>query len=69
MDFNDIMNLSNSADTLSGVMVYIIAGLGSLFVILLIVWLLFKLSAFIKSKKGTEVLKEQPTDEELLFGE
>lgn len=69
MDFKDFMNLSNSAESLSGILLYILAGIGILLLILLIVWLLFKLSALIRQKKGHTIMKEKPTDEEELFGE
>ena len=69
MDFKDFMNLSDQADTLSGVMLYVLAGIGALLVILFSVWLLFKLSAFIQNRKKHTNLKEEPTDEEQLFGD
>lgn len=69
MDFKDFMNLSDKADTLSGVMLYILAGIGALLLILLLVWLLFKLLDFIKRKKGHTIGTEEPSDEEQLFGE
>ncbi|MBQ8148267.1 MAG: hypothetical protein IJ040_05705 [Lachnospiraceae bacterium] len=69
MNFDEIMDLSNKADAFSSIMLYILAGVGALLAILLIVWLLFKLSAFIKGKKGDTILKDVPTDEEQLFGD
>ena len=69
MDFKDFMHLSDQADTLSGVMLYVLAGIGALLVILFIVWLLFKLSDFIQNRKKHTNLKEEPTDEEHLFGD
>lgn len=69
MDFNELMNLSDKADTLNGVLLYIIAGIGALLAILLIVWLLFKLSSFIQRKKDHTIQKDEPTDEEQLFGD
>ncbi len=69
MDFRELMHLTDGADTLSGIMLYVLAGIGALLAILLIVWLLFKLSAFIQRKKNHTVQKNEPTDEEQLFGD
>lgn len=69
MDFKDFMHLSDTADTLSGTMLYVLAAIGVLFAIIFIVWLLFKLSAFIQKKKNHMNLKQEPTDEEQLFGD
>lgn len=69
MDFKEVMHLSDTADTLSSVMVYVLAGIGALFAILFIVWLLFKLSAFIQRKKSHMKPKDEPSDEEQLFGD
>ena len=69
MDFKDFMNLSVKADTLSGIMLYVLTGIGALLLILFIVWLLFKLSNFIKNRKENKFLKKEPSDEEQLFGE
>lgn len=69
MDFKDIMHLSDTTDAASSIMLYVLAGVGVLLVILLIVWLLFKLSAFIDRKKNHMKPKDEPTDEEQLFGD
>lgn len=69
MDFRELMHLTDGADQLSAIMLYILAGIGALLAILLIVWLLFKLSAFIQRKKNHTVHKDEPTDEEQLFGD
>ncbi len=69
MDFKEIMNFSDTTNTIGGAMLYILAGVGALLLILLIVWLLFKLSAFISKKKGDMPKKEEPSDEEQLFGD
>ncbi|MCM1494917.1 MAG: hypothetical protein NC089_03875 [Bacteroides sp.] len=69
MDFKELMHLTDGADTLNGIMLYVLAGIGALLAILLIVWLLFKLSALISRKKNHTIQKDEPTDEEQLFGD
>lgn len=69
MDFKELMHLTDGADTLNGIMLYVLAGIGALLAILLIVWLLFKLSALISRKKSHTIQKDEPTDEEQLFGD
>jgi hypothetical protein len=63
------MKVSDHAESMSDVVIYIIAGIGILLAILVIVWLLFKLSSFISGKKGGRNKKEELTDEEELFGD
>lgn len=69
MDFKELMHLTDGADTLSGIILYVLAGIGALLAILLIVWLLFKISTFIQRRKNHTIQKDEPTDEEQLFGD
>lgn len=68
MDIKEMMDLSHTANAVSGIVLYVAAGIGALFLILFIVWLLFKLSNYIRRKKGY-LEKEEMSDEEQLFGD
>lgn len=63
MDFKKFFDVFGITDSLNGVVLYIVAGIAALFVILLIVWLLFKLSDFIRRKKGHSYFAEEISDE------
>lgn len=69
MDFSEILHLSDSTNIVSGAILYIIAGIGALLLILLIVWLLFKVSELFNRKKGETSKKKELSDEEQLFGD
>ncbi len=69
IDLKDFLNLSDTANMVNGIFLYILAGVAALLLILLIVWLLFKISGFFHKKKGESMTKEEPTDEEQLFGD
>lgn len=69
MDFKKFFDVFGITDSLNGDVLYIVAGIAALFVILLIVWLLFKLSDFIRRKKGHSYFAEEISDEEQLFGD
>lgn len=69
MDFKQIMDVSENAESMSNIVIYIVAGIAVLLAILVIVWLLFKLFAVIDNKKGKGQRKVEKTEEEELFGE
>lgn len=69
MDFKEIMNVSEQAESMSNIVIYIVAGIGILLAILVIVWLLFKLSAMINQKKDKNYKKQEKSEEEELFGD
>ncbi len=68
MDIKELLDLSHTANAVSGIILYVAAGIGALFLILFIVWLLFKISNYIRRKKG-HMAKDEPSDEEQLFGD
>lgn len=68
MDFSELLNITEKVDVFSGMFVYVLAGIGVLLAILALVWLLMKLSSFI-SRKSKGLSKEEPSDEEQLFGD
>lgn len=69
MDFKELAKLADTADTMNVVVIYALTGVIALLLILLILWGIMKLSDFISRKKGRTVLREEPTDEEQLFGD
>ena len=69
MDFKEIMQLADKADTVNAVVIYAFAGVAALLLILLILWGIMKLSNFISRKKGKNIMQEELTDEEQLFGD
>lgn len=69
IDLKEFLNLSDTANMVNGIFLYILAGVAALLLILLIVWLLFKISGLFHKKKGESMTKEEPTDEEQLFGD
>lgn len=69
MDFKEIMQLADKADTVNAVVIYAFAGVAALLLILLILWGIMKLSNFISRKKGKNIMQEEMTDEEQLFGD
>lgn len=69
MDFSEILHLSDSTSMVSSTILYIIAGIGALLLILLIVWLLFKISELFNRKSGEPSKKKDLSDEEQLFGD
>lgn len=68
MDFQDVLEVSEQAETASGLVVYIISGIGILLAILIVLWLLFKLANLIIRKK-TGKKKPKKSDEEEIFGD
>lgn len=69
MDFKEIMQLADKADTVNAVVIYAFFGVAALLLILLILWGIMKLSNFISRKKGKKIMREELTDEEQLFGD
>lgn len=69
MDFKELMKFADTADTMNSIVIYALTGVMALLLILLILWGILKLSDFISRKKGRTVLREEPTDEEELFGD
>lgn len=69
MDFKELMKFADTADTMNSIVIYALTGVLTLLLILLILWGIMKLSDFISRKKGRNILREEPTDEEELFGD
>lgn len=68
MDFNDFKNISIQAESFYDVMIMVIMGVAALLLILVLVWLMMKLSDLISRKKNGRN-KPEKTDEEEIFGD
>ena len=69
MDFKGLMKFADTADTVNAIVTYAFFGVAALLLILLILWGIMKLSNFISRKKGKNIMREELTDEEQLFGD
>ena len=63
------MKFADTADTVNAIVIYASFGVAALLLILLILWGIMKLSNFISRKKGKNIMREELTDEEQLFGD
>ena len=69
MDFKELMKFADTADTVNAIVIYTFFGVAALLLILLILWVIMKLSNFISRKKDKNIMREELTDEEQLFGD
>ena len=68
MDFSDFKNILSQTESIYETLIMVIMGVAALLLILVLVWLMIKLSEIISRKKQGEK-KPEKTDEEEIFGD